>query len=98
MARQRRKFSAEFKREAVQLTHDPERTVAEVGEDLGIDASVLKRWRAEARADGQQASPGSGRRKAPDEEVARLKRELVRVQQERDILKKALAYFARERG
>lgn len=92
----RRTYTAEFKREAVALTRQPDRTVAEVARSLGIDRSVLRSWKARMDADGDEAFPGHGRLKASDEEVAQLRRELERTRQERDILKKALAYFAKE--
>ena len=98
MAKSRRKYSAEFKREAVQLTFDSGRTISEVAANLGINRGLLQRWKAEMKADGSDVFPGAGRSRASDEELLRLKSELTRVQQERDILKKAPAYFARERN
>ena len=98
MARSRRKHSAEFKREAVRLSREPGRTVGEVAANLGVDRSLLQRWRSETEAHGADAFPGNGRPKASDEEVLQLRKELARAQQERDILKKALAYFAKERS
>ena len=98
MARSRRKHSGEFKREAVRLTREPGRTVGEVAANLGVDRSLLQRWRSEMDAHGAEAFPGNGRPKASDEEVLQLRKELARAQQERDILKKALAYFAKERS
>ena len=92
----RRTYTAEFKREAVGLTRDPDRTVAEVARSLGIDRSVLRSWKVRMDADGEEAFPGHGRLKASDDEVAQLRRELERTRQERDILKKALAYFAKQ--
>jgi transposase len=89
----RRKFSAEFKREAVALTAAPDVSVAQVARELGIGANLLGRWRRELQADGKKAFQGSGI--ARDEEVARLKRELARVRRERDFLKDAAAYFAK---
>ena len=98
MAKSRRKHSAEFKREAVRLTLEPGRTVKEVAANLGIDRSLLQRWKSEMDAHGASAFPGNGRAKASDEEVIQLRKDLARAQQERDILKKALAYFAKERS
>jgi len=98
MARSRRKHSSEFKREAVGLTHEAGRTVGEVAGKLGIDRSLLQRWRSEMESRGADAFPGNGRSRASDEEVLQLRKELARAQQERDILKKALAYFAKERS
>lgn len=98
MARSRRKHSAEFKREAVRLTLEPGRAVGEVAANLGIDRSLLQRWRSEMQSHGSDAFPGNGRPKAGDEEVLQLRKDLARALQERDILKKALAYFAKERS
>jgi len=98
MGRSRRKHSAEFKREAVRMTLEPGRTVSEVAANLGIAPGLLQRWRSKLKAEGADAFPGAGRTKASDEELARLRKELARTQQERDILKKALAYFAKERN
>jgi transposase len=98
MSKSRRTYSAEFKLEAVQLTHEPGRTVGEVAAGLGVDRSLLQRWRSELKRDGGEAFPGQGRPKAADEELLRVKKELARTQQERDILKKALAYFASARS
>ena len=90
----RRKFSKEFKVEAVQLSRSPGVTVRQVAEELGIGEGVLTRWRRELRADGTQAFLGQGH--ARDEEMMRLKRELGRVKKERDFLKEAAAFFAKE--
>ena len=98
MAGSRRKHSAEFKREAVRLTYEPGRTIGEVAGDLGIDRSLLQRWRSQMKSDGAEAFPGKGRTKGSDEEVQRLRRELARVTEEREILKKALAFFAKHRS
>lgn len=94
----RRTYSAEFKREAVALTREPGRTVAEVARSLGIDRSVLRSWKVRMEAEGAAAFPGRGRPKASEEELRRLRRELAQARQERDILKKALAYFAKGPG
>jgi len=98
MARSRRKHRAEFKRDAVRLTHEPGRTVGEVATSLGLDRSQLQRWKWEIDAHGASAFPGNGCAKASDEEVLQLRKDLARARQERDILKKALAYFAKERS
>lgn len=98
MARPRRKYTAEFKREAVRLTQEPGRKIGEVAKNLGVDRGLLQRWKAEMKEHGTDVFPGNGRPRASDEEVLRLRSELVRVQQERDILKKALGYFAKERS
>lgn len=93
MAR-RRTFSAEFKREAVGLARSSDQSTSQVARDLGISANVLTRWVREARAEGPKAFPGQGTPR--DEEVAALKRELARVKKERDFLREAAAFFAKE--
>ncbi len=90
----RRKFSDEFKREAVVLADQPGVTKAQVGRELGVHANVLTRWSRELRDSGAKAFSGAGRPR--DEEMASLKRELARVKKERDFLKETAAYFARE--
>ncbi len=89
----RRRFSAEFKREAVALTAQSDVSVAQVARELGIASNLLSRWRRALHGEGANAFPGQG--VARDEEVARLKRELARVRRERDFLKDAAGYFAK---
>jgi transposase len=89
----RRKFSAEYKREAVAMLDAPGVTVNQIAADLGIGATVLGRWRRELRCQPQQAFVGNGRPR--DEEVSQLRRELARVTKERDFLREAAAFFAR---
>jgi transposase len=88
-----RRYDEAFKREAVQLTYEAGRTVAGVARDLGISENNLWRWRQRLAKTGAGDEP-SGEESA-EAEVQRLRRELARVTQERDILKKALAYFSR---
>ncbi len=90
----RRKFSDEYKREAVRLVAEPGVTLSQVGRELGINAGLLGRWCRDSSANGAAAFPGQG--KPRDEEMASLKRELTRVKKERDFLKEAAAFFARE--
>lgn len=92
----RRKYTKEFKIEAVQLAEESEVPVDEVARELGIHPNTLYKWRREYLADGEAAFPGHGKLKAEDDEVRQLRRELARVRAERDILKKALAFFSRE--
>jgi transposase len=82
--------------EAVRLISEKGYSIAEASRSLGVEYSVLRRWKQQFSDDPQNAFPGKGRLKAPDEELRRLKRELERVKEERDILKKALAYFAED--
>lgn len=90
----RRKYSAEFKRGAVEQVRQPDVSCAQVARELGISANVLTRWKREAEQDGRKAFGGSGSPR--DEEMACLKRELVRVKKERDFLREAATFFARE--
>jgi transposase len=92
----RKQFSPEFKREAVQLLESGSRPASELARELGIPRNRLYKWQTEVRARGAGAFPGAGARKERTSEITRLKRELARVTEERDILKKAAAYFARE--
>ena len=90
----RRKYSAEFKREAVALADDPSVTQSQIAQELGISANMLGRWSREVKEPRTQAFGGHG--KPRDEEIVRLKRELARVKKERDFLKAAAAFFAKE--
>ena len=89
-----RKYSPEFKREAVELANQPGQTVSGVASDFGIRANLLSRWKREASRHGGKAFVGQG--VARDEELMRLRRELSQVKKERDFLKDAAAYFAKE--
>ena len=90
---QRRKYSEEFKREAVALANQADVTLSQVARELGINGHMLGRWRRALKAEGAQAFPGQGHTR--DEEVTQLKRELARVKKERDFLREAAAYFAK---
>ena len=96
MSETRRKYSREFKVEAVRLVTEGGQGVAETARELGINANLLGRWKRQLAEDGEQAFPGKGRLKPLEEEVRRLQGEVKRLRQERDFLKKATAYFARE--
>jgi transposase len=90
---QRRRFSAEYKREAVAMLESPGVSVSQIAAELGIGATVLGRWRRELRQESAQAFVGQGRPR--DENLALLRRELARVTKERDFLREAAAFFAR---
>ncbi len=90
----RRKYSPEFKRGAVEQTRQPGVSCAQVARELGIGGNVLTRWVREADSAGRQAFGGTGTPR--DEEVAQLKRELARVKKERDFLREAATFFAKE--
>jgi transposase len=89
----RKKYSVEFKREAVGLTRQPGASVSEVARDIGVGANLLFRWRRALESDGK-AFLGSGA--ARDQEVLALKRELAKVKRERNFLRDAAAFFASE--
>ena len=90
----RKRYSAEFKREALRRADEVGVTDVLVAEELGIDARQLRRWRDAEKVQGESAFPGEGN--ARDQELMLLKRKLAKVEQERDFLKQAAAYFARE--
>lgn len=90
---QRRKFSAEYKREAVAMLESPGVTVSQIASELGLGAGMLGRWQRELCQETDRAFPGQGRPR--DEEVVHLKRELARVTKERDFLREAATFFAR---
>jgi transposase len=90
----RKRYSAEFKREALRRADEPGVTDMLVAEELGINARMLRYWRDAAKRDGENAFPGQG--KARDQELMHLKRRLAKVEQERDFLKEAARYFAKE--
>jgi len=93
----RRQFSREFKLEAVRLVTVEGHRVSQVARDLDIRPDMLRRWRQQIEQDATGAFPGLGRMKPQEEENRRLRRDLKRVRQERDILKKALAIFSDRR-
>ena len=90
----RRRYTREFKHEAVQLVQQSDSPISEIARNLGINDNMLRRWVNEATEPGKQAFPGSGN--ARDEEIARLKKELLQVKKERDCLREAATYFAKE--
>ena len=92
----RKNYTKEFKLEAVRLAREPGVSAREIAEDLGISESGLHRWKKALSIDGEQAFPGNGRLKADDEEIRKLRLELKRTREERDILKKAALFFAEE--
>jgi transposase len=96
MAKRRRNYTREFKVEAVKLVTQKGYSVAEAARSLGIHETLLRSWKQAFQVEGDDAFPGHGNRPALEEEVRRLQAENKRLQMERDILKKATAFFARE--
>lgn len=95
---QRKVYPAEFKREAVQLAGQPGNTVEGIARDLGISSGSLHRWIRAAKEQGSLAFPGQGKSAltAEQAEIQRLRKENEQLRLEREILKKATAFFARE--
>ena len=93
---QRRIFSREFKLEAVKLIKERGVAVAQAARDIDVAESVLRRWLREGEGDPQHAFPGHGQVKPEQQELTQLRREIAKLKAERDILKKAAAYFAKE--
>ena len=92
----RRKFSREFKLEAVRLVKERGVAVAQAARDLDVHENVLRKWIRDFAADPQHAFPGPGQMKPEQLEIDRLRKEVAKLKAERDILKKAAAFFARE--
>jgi transposase len=99
MGAQRKHFTPEFKQAAVRRAASGDATVLEVARELGIRTDRLREWIAQAQGGRRRPRPEDAARAAPlslDEEVRQLRREVARLREERDILKKAAAFFARE--
>jgi transposase len=96
MSKKRKKYNSTFKLEAIRLINEEHRKVSEVERNLDISKGTLARWVREHKADPAETFPGKGRLKAKDEKIRRLAQELKKAQEERDILKKALVYFAED--
>jgi transposase len=89
-----KRYSVEFKREAIKRATEEGITDKAAFDELGISTRQFRRWRDELQLLGNDAFPGQGQSR--DEELTALKRELARVKKERDFLKEAAAYFAKE--
>jgi transposase len=92
----RRRFSREFKLEAVNLVRDRGVAVAQAARDLDVHENVLRKWVKELATATQNGLVGAGAAKPEQVEMARLRKENAKLRMERDILKKAAAYFAKE--
>ncbi len=93
---ERRRFTREFKVEAVELVRERGVAVKQAARDLNVHENVLRKWVKDFSADLQHAFPGQGQMKPEQLEIERLRREVQKLKAERDILKKAAAYFAKE--
>jgi transposase len=92
----RRRYSREFKIDAIKRIVEDGQPQSHVARDLGISINTLAGWKRAYLEDTEQAFPGNGRQKPDDAELTRLRREVARLKRENEILKKAAAYFARE--
>jgi transposase len=90
-----RYFDKDFKYEAIRLMNEGNRSVKDIAGDLGIHPNLLHQWRRKYRADMEQAFPGKGHLRAPDEQLRQLQRENKNLKEEKAILKKALAIFSK---
>jgi len=90
----RKKHDSEFKRNAVAMTYESGKTVGEVAAETRYYPTMLSKWRSDLSEHGNNAFPGHGRRRNDDRELHNLRKEIERLKQERDILKKAISFLA----
>ncbi len=93
--KKRKVYDREFKLSAVRLIVKEGRSVASVARDLGVNENSLHHWKKQFEKEGNGAFPGKGHQTPEEEELRQLRRELAVVREERDILKKAIAFFAK---
>ena len=96
MPQKRKQFSKQFKIDAVKLVSEQGYNVSEAARNLGIHHSSLRRWKKQFETNGNQAFPGKGHMSPEKEEIDRLRKEVKKLRMEREILKKAAAFFANE--
>ena len=96
MKRQRRTHSREFKKEAVALVVEHGYSYAEAGRSLGVSGALIGRWRRQLEGKASDAFPGKGKRTAEQQRIYELEKENRRLKMEKEILKKATAFFAKE--
>jgi transposase len=93
---EKKTYSREFKLEAVRLSETSGKSIVEVERDLGLSPNLLRKWRRDLSQKRGDAFVGKGNLTEAEAEVRRLHRELEVTRQERDLLKKAVAFFAKE--
>ena len=96
MKRQRRNHSPEFKREAVAMVVEHGYSFAAAGRSLGVSGALIGRWKRELEGNAEEAFPGKGKRTAEQQRIHELEAENRRLRMEKEILKKATAFFAKE--
>jgi transposase len=92
--KERKQYTKEFKQGAVRLVTEQNRSISDAATSLSISAWNLSRWVKAAKADGQQAFRGNGHRSAQEQEIFDLRQKVKQLEEEKEILKKAAAYFA----
>jgi transposase len=98
MMRERKQYTKEFKEGAVRLVTEQGRTISDAAQSLGVSPWSLSRWIKAARSEGADAFRGHGQRSAQEQELSELRQKVRQLEEERTILKKAAAYFAKEMG
>ena len=93
----RRKYTKEFKQQAIALAHRPDLGFRQAASDLGINESMLRTWAHQAGQEGPEAFRGNGVRTEQETRIAALEREVRILREERDILKKATEFFVKEK-
>ena len=96
MTTKRKSYSTQFKIDAVKLVTEEGYKISEAARNLEINPNVLRRWKDQLKGDSEQAFPGKGHMTPEKEELHRLREENKRLRMEREILKKAAAFFAKE--
>ena len=96
MTTQRKSYTREFKIDAVKLITEQGYKISEAARNLGINPNVLARWKSRFERDAEEPFPGKGHMTSEKEELYRLRQENKRLRMEREILKKATAFFAKE--
>ncbi len=96
MSKKRKQYSKQFKLDAVKLITEQGYNASEAARNLDIDHNTLRRWKKQLETDKSEAFPGNGKMVSEKEELHRLRKEVARLKMERDILKKATVFFAKE--
>ena len=97
MSEKRKTYDKEFKLSAVKMIVEGGMNVSRISKDLGVNENSLYKWKRDYLEDQQNAFPGKGKMKPEDEELKNLRKELAIVKMERDILKKAISFFVKEK-
>ena len=92
----RKKYTKEFKLDAISLVRDQNLNIAEASRNLGVSPQMLGRWIKEEESEDGQAFRGNGKLTAEQEEIRKLKAQVKRLEMEREVLKKATVFFAKE--